>query len=73
MAIPIEGIRPQVIDDELKTELEEYLRFRHLFRNIYGFELKWDKCQPLAEKLNVVFSDFKEQINKFKTFLDSLG
>jgi len=41
MTIPIEGIRPQVIDEKLENDLEEYLRFRHLFRNIYGFELKW--------------------------------
>jgi len=28
MAIPIEGIRPQVIDDELKTELRSGDRLR---------------------------------------------
>jgi hypothetical protein len=31
MTIPIEGIRPQVIDEKLENDLEEYLRFRHLF------------------------------------------
>ncbi|HOM98295.1 hypothetical protein [Acetomicrobium sp.] len=55
MAMSIEGIRPQVIDEKLENDLEEYLRFRHLFRNIYGFELKWDKCQPLVEKLKYYY------------------
>lgn len=70
--IPIEGIRPQVIDEKLENDLEEYLRFRHLFRNIYGFELKWDKCQPLVEKLNIIIKELEEQIVKFKSFLDSI-
>ncbi len=72
MAIPIEGIRPQVIDETLENDLEEYLRFRHLFRNIYGFELKWTKCQPLVERLNYVICELEEQITKFESFLDSI-
>jgi hypothetical protein len=73
MAVPVEGIRPRVIDEKLEAKLEEYLRFRHLFRNIYGFELKWDRCQPLVENLDQVFSDLKEQIDKFESFLNSIG
>jgi hypothetical protein len=73
MAAPVEGIRPQVIDKKLETELEEYLRFRHLFRNIYGFGLKWDRCRPLAENMGSILDDLKEQISKFKAFLGSIG
>ena len=73
MAVPVEGIRPRVIDEKLEAKLQEYLRFRHLFRNIYGFELKWDRCQPLVENLDRVFSDLKEQIDKFESFLSSIG
>lgn len=40
MASPLEDLRPQVITEEQAERLEEYLRFRHLFRNIYGFELR---------------------------------
>lgn len=73
MAVPVEGIRPQVIDEKLEIDLEEYLRFRHLFRNIYGFELKWERCQPLVETLHKTFSNFKDQVDRFKRFLDSIG
>lgn len=51
MAVPVEEIRPRVIDEKLESDLEEYLRFRHLFRNIYGFELKWRRCRPLGDDL----------------------
>jgi len=40
MTIPIKDVRPAVVSEELAAELDEYLSFRHLFRNIYGFELK---------------------------------
>ncbi len=72
MVVPVEGIRPRVIDEKLEIDLEEYLRFRHLFRNIYGFELKWERCQPLVENLDKTFSNFKDQIDRFKGFLDSV-
>jgi hypothetical protein len=72
MATPLEGIRPAVISDEEAERLEEYLRFRHLFRNIYGFELKWERIKPLAQGLEGLFRSLKAQIAKFKGFLDSL-
>lgn len=34
MAMPVSGVRPQVIGEEMKARLSELLRFRHLFRNI---------------------------------------
>ncbi len=39
MAQPIKGIRDAVISKNLLERFKEYLRFRHLFRHIYGFEL----------------------------------
>ena len=72
MSVPLEEIRPQVIDEPLERNLEEYLRFRHLFRNIYGFELRWERCQPLTERLHETFADLKEQIGHFKDFLGSI-
>lgn len=40
MAFPCKGVRNPVISKSLFEKLKEYLRFRHLFRNLYGFELK---------------------------------
>lgn len=39
--------RSEVISLELMEELKEYLGFRHLFRNIYGIQLDWDKLKIL--------------------------
>lgn len=45
MTIEIKGLRPEVISEDLAAELDDYLSFRHLFRNIYGFELKGERLE----------------------------
>ncbi|MCD6407537.1 hypothetical protein J7L87_00610, partial [bacterium] len=36
MTKPVNKIRPSVISEEMAALLDEYLSFRHVFRNIYG-------------------------------------
>lgn len=62
--------RPPVISNELKDELEEYLKFRHLFRNIYGPRLCWNRLEELLTELkNTVLMAFVEEIEKFDLLL----
>lgn len=61
--------RPAVIDHALALRLHRYLRFRHLFRHTYGYELVWDELCPLVEGLAEVFESLQEQIHRF---LDAL-
>ncbi|HHN65020.1 MAG TPA: hypothetical protein ENK09_06630 [Nitrospirae bacterium] len=70
MTIPIKDIRPAVISEELAAELDEYLSFRHVFRNIYGFELKGNRVDHLVEKFDSVASRFIKEIKKFLEFLN---
>lgn len=65
MMNPWGAIRPAVIDRELAARLADYLRFRHLFRHTYGFELEWRKCQPLVEELKPTFDDLRAQLRAF--------
>jgi hypothetical protein len=65
MTIPIEGVRPQVISEELAAELDDYLSFRHIFRSIYGFELKGERLDRLADKFDQVSQRFKKEIMRF--------
>ncbi len=57
--------RPQVISTKLAAELEEYLAFRHLFRNIYGFELEGDRLSRLVEKFDKISNLFVTEIKSF--------
>ncbi len=72
MSIPVDGIRPAVINEKLKEQLGEYLRFRHLFRNIYGFELKWERCKALGTTMSEILKLFKSEIKDFLIFIDSI-
>lgn len=61
----VEGVRPAVIDHEVALNLLDYLRFRHLFRHTYGYELQWDKLQPLLHGLEATSTRLHEQIGQF--------
>lgn len=40
--------RAAVISLPLRDRLREYLRFRHVFRQAYSFQLRWDKMSSLV-------------------------
>lgn len=71
MAKPSANIRPPVITENLFEKLKEYLKFRHLFRHIYGFELKWQRIKPLVSSLPKVLAELKENIRVFIDYLES--
>jgi hypothetical protein len=69
MTIPVEGVRPPVLSEELASELDEYLAFRHVFRNIYGFELKGERIIRLSERLPEVAGRLKDEIAVFRKLM----
>lgn len=69
----IEGKRPAVIDHDLALRLHRYLRFRHLFRHTYGYELVWEELRPLVEGLPEVFNALRTQLESFLAKLKSQG
>jgi hypothetical protein len=70
MAHSIKGIRDAVISTDLREKLKEYLRFRHLFRHIYGFELKWERFKDLSLSLSNILTEFKQNLDEFKDTLN---
>ncbi|MDR7443221.1 MAG: nucleotidyltransferase domain-containing protein [Armatimonadota bacterium] len=68
----VEGVRPAVIDHALALRLADYLRFRHLFRHSYGYELLWDRLAPLVEGLEETLRELKRQLDRFLEALDRL-
>lgn len=65
--------RPAVLAPELGEILSEYLSFRHLFRNIYGFELKKERLQNLMERLPSAFAEIENQLKQFVDFLSKIN
>jgi hypothetical protein len=72
MATDIETVRPAVLDHATTRQLDEYLRFRHLFCNIYGFELEWKRCRELLTDLPMIFERLDRQLAILDEFLHTL-
>lgn len=64
MTLDIEGVRSSIISNDTAMMLEEYLRFRHIFRKRYGFDLKWENIKYLLKKLPNVYAAVERDIRK---------
>lgn len=65
MTLAIPKVRPALIDPALAADLLEYLRFRHVFRNVYGTALEADRMRSLEEKLPPTLCAFRRQVSAF--------
>jgi hypothetical protein len=72
VSLEIKDIRPAVISSKTKKDLEELLRFRHIVRNIYGFELKPERIEALIVLTTSLSPRFTKEIEKFMTFLTGI-
>lgn len=69
MSLEIQNVRIHVISTETREELHEYLRFRHIFRHTYGYDLKWEKMEKLISNLNACIDRFLVDFNSFSSWL----
>jgi hypothetical protein len=73
MALELPGLRPAVLTPATVRQLEEFLRFRHLYRNVYGFELEWTRLRPLLMRAEPTWAALRADVVTFLSFLDALG
>lgn len=69
MTLPFATVRPAVIDRSLEVALVEYLRFRHLFRHTYGYDLDWERVHALSQALPDVADALRTQLSAFLSAL----
>jgi len=65
--------RPAVISEETAKKLKEYLGFRHVIRNIYGFELDTSRVKALVNTYYQVWEKFDQELNQFIRWLQQLA
>lgn len=53
--------------------LQEYLAFRHVVRNIYGFELDPERLDSLVKRYPLVWRKFEQDVREFVDWLKSLA
>ena len=69
MSLEIPQVRPAVIDEELARSLGDFRRFRHVFRNVYGFALEDQRMRPLEARLPAVLAAFRRQVGEFLAWI----
>jgi hypothetical protein len=65
--------RPALLSNSTAQRLEEYLAFRHVVRNIYGFELKPERLEKLIAAHSEVWQQFDQDIQIFIGWLNQLS
>lgn len=73
MTVEVPKLRPRVLTLELAERLTELLRFRHVVRNVYGFELHEGKVEPLVQEIEGLRRELEAQIEEFLSYLEELG
>jgi len=73
MALDVPGVRPPVIGRSTRKALEELLAFRHVVRNIYGYELDGGGVAALAGRADAVFATLRSEVERFCGFLKDLA
>jgi len=63
--------RDIVVSEEVKSDLAEYLAFRHYYRHSYSFHLEWNELKSLALSLTKKWSSTKREIQKFLHQIDN--
>lgn len=65
--------RPPMLSHETAHQLREYLGFRHVVRNVYGYELDTERVERLVDRYPFVWHRFQEDVARFLHWLRSLA
>lgn len=71
MAMEIPKVRPAVISQDLKEELDKYRAFRHIVRNIYAHNFRIVKIKDLMQNIDKVLSELEKELRIFYEFLEN--
>jgi len=65
--------RPAVISADAAHMLNEYLAFRHVVRNVYGFQLETERVDKLVARYPEVWKRVEADVSKFISWLRDLA
>jgi len=72
MRLDLSPLRPAVIDAEAYERLDEMLRFRHVFRTMYGLDLDPLRLRVVLRKALELKPLYRPQIERFLEFLRAM-
>jgi hypothetical protein len=73
MTVEVAGVRPAVLSREVAGRVEEMLKFRHVVRSVYSFDLDTGRVLAVYGLLLDAWSDVQREVLAFAGFLDRLA
>jgi hypothetical protein len=73
MGLELPKVRPPVLTTDSIERLDEYLRFRHVVRNVYTFSFDPERIKRLVEELELAFDEIRQELLAFANFLEKVG
>jgi uncharacterized protein YukE len=67
------GDRPAALSSNSIDGLREFLAFRHVVRNLYGFELDEERIERLIARYSIVWRQVEADCRRFVTWLETLA
>lgn len=65
MTLSIPGVRPPFLSQKTAGKLDEFRAFRHVFRNVYGFNLVQERITELVNQFPGVVRSMEKDIGLF--------
>jgi len=65
MALDISDVRPALISKDAAAKLDEFRAFRHVFRNVYGFNLSSERIVDLLNKFPQTVDCLEREVYTF--------
>lgn len=73
MNLEISNLRPKVLSDDVVNNLDEFLRFRHVVRNVYAFTFDPEQIERLVKLARPAFEQVQGELLDFTRFLQEVG
>jgi hypothetical protein len=73
MGLDLPQVRPPVLTFQSIQLLDEYLRFRHVVRNVYTFSFDVERVGRLVKDLKLVFAQTQQELLAFVNFMEQVG
>ena len=73
MALDVEGLRPAVISEQSRAELDELRKFRHFFRHAYMAQIDWDLLRTHLKRIARHHETLMGELRSFVDFIRGLA
>jgi hypothetical protein len=73
MGVAVSRVRPSVLSGITIKALDEYLRFRHVVRNVYAFEFDVERIEHLTQGSRLAFEKVRNELSTFAEFLERVA